>query len=168
MVRELREVLDAQRALANAIQLKTGKIIPWVFFYTDGKFVGNRVGDFRKAWGVACMKAGLPVTAVYKRDKQGQVVVHTLGPKKGQPVIEKVKADSVFHDFRRTAVRNLERSGIPRKVAMQLTGHKTESVYQRYDIVSESDLLIAAEWLDGHGLGKETAFSASRPTSATS
>ena len=52
----------------------------------------------------------------------------------------------------RTAVRNLERSGIPRKVAMQLTGHLTEGVYQRYDIVSESDLLIAADKLDRHGL----------------
>ena len=153
MVRELREVLEAQRVSADVIQRETGRIIPWVFFYKDGNRTGKRVGDFRKTWGVACMKAGLPVTVVYKRDKHGEIVIHKRRPKKGQPVIEKVKADSVLHDFRRTAVRNLERSGIPRKVAMQLTGHKTESVYQRYDIVSESDLLIAAERLDGHGLG---------------
>jgi integrase len=46
----------------------------------------------------------------------------------------------ILHDFRRTAVRNLERSGMPRSVAMELVGHRTASVYQRYDIVSEKDL----------------------------
>ena len=37
-------------------------------------------------------------------------------------------------------MRNLERAGVPRSVAMKLTGHKTESVYRRYATVSESDL----------------------------
>ena len=44
----------------------------------------------------------------------------------------------LLHEFRRTAVRNLERAGVSRSVAMKMTGHKTVAVYRRYAIVSES------------------------------
>jgi integrase len=53
------------------------------------------------------------------------------------------------HDFRRTAVRDLERAGVPRSVAMRMVGHKTEAVYRRYAIVAEADLHEAARRLDG-------------------
>jgi hypothetical protein len=42
----------------------------------------------------------------------------------------------------------MERAGIPRKIAMSISGHRTESIYLRYDIVSQKDLAIAREKLE--------------------
>ncbi|HYK83173.1 MAG TPA: hypothetical protein VEU55_08530 [Gemmatimonadales bacterium] len=80
---------------------------------------GQLIKDCFAAWASACDRAA--------RDAKGAIVhPHLVG--------------RLFHDFRRTAVRNMDRAGVPRSVAMQLTGHKTENVYRRYAIVASQDL----------------------------
>ena len=128
-----------------------------MFTRSDGK----PVRDFRDAWANACCGAGL-----------GQL----LCPKCAGPVDRENKCAPcnrewnptqlkyrglIFHDLRRTAVRNMTRRGIPERVAMQISGHKTRSIFDRYRIVSERDLRDAAYRMEqptpefGHDFGRD-------------
>jgi integrase len=83
------------------------------------------------------------------------------GPKRAKPITTFGKSwklackdagcpGRIVHDMRRTAVRNLVRSGVPQSVAMEMTGHKTDSVFRRYGIARTSDLRAASRQLHAY------------------
>lgn len=60
----------------------------------------------------------------------------------------------LLHDFRRTAARNLIRAGVTEPVAMRITGHKTASVFRRYNITTDDDVREGLGSLAGKEKGK--------------
>lgn len=56
----------------------------------------------------------------------------------------------IFHDFRRTGVRNMIRAGVPREIAMAISGHVTDAMFRRYNIVSDADVRAAAAKIDAY------------------
>jgi integrase len=98
---------------------------------------GVRLESLKHSWRKACERVGL-----------------------GGMVEDPVSKDRTWngpipHDFRRTAVRNMVRAGIPEKVAMAISGHKTRSVFDRYNIVNETDLARAAQSLSDYFEGEK-------------
>jgi integrase len=123
LVSELFHVLSIQRETRDQGWPKC----PWVFFR-----YGKRIKDFRGAWEEASKRAAT-------REKSP---VPSLWAGK--------KPTKLFHDLRRTGARNLVRAGVPERVVMQIGGWKTRSVFDRYNIVSERDLVEAAGKLERH------------------
>jgi integrase len=83
------------------------------------------IADFRKAWASACIAAGLYHV---ERDADGS---------------ERKVHERLFHDLRRTAVRNMVRAGVDPAVAMKISGHRTRAVFDRYNIIDERDISAA-------------------------
>jgi integrase len=89
---------------------------------------GEPVGDFRKPWAAACIAAGLYRVVGVKPDGT-----------------EVRKPTRIFHDLRRSGVRNMIRAGVHERTAMAVSGHRTRAIFDRYNIVSEADLRTAMQ-----------------------
>jgi integrase len=106
---------------------------------------GRPVRDFRRAWRAACVAAGVGRMICKSCDK-------TVSGEKCETCGARGKAlrysGLIFHDARRTAARNLRRAGVSEGVIMRIGGWRTRSVFERYNIVSQDDIVDALEKLE--------------------
>ena len=116
---------------------------------TDALFTrenGTAVTDFRGAWHRLCIESGVGHMECADCNEIVTESECKCGRKKRRLRYRGLKV----HDLRRTAVRNLVRAGVTEKVAMTITGHKSRSVFDRYNITDDRDISNAMLKLEEH------------------
>jgi integrase len=114
------DLLKRQRDKTTELEREQGRMIRHVFHRK-----GKPIIAYDDSWHAACRRAAV--------EKRGNLEV----------VVRPQLIGRIVHDFRRTAVRNLVRAGVSERVAMDITGHKTRAVFDRYNITSAADKTAA-------------------------
>jgi Phage integrase family len=141
---ELVEMLRAQDEQVQLLEMDLGHKVPHLFPYLSGEHKGHRIQDFRKAWQTACLNAMLEELEGEARAQRESELKAAVAREEKPGLLKMLR-----HDFRRTGVRNMVNRGVPERVAMTVTGHKTRNVFDRYHIASPADLQEAARKLTG-------------------
>lgn len=135
----LAQLIERRRA-DRQVETKASVLLAAHVFH----LAGQPVGDFRKAWATACVAARL---GQFKCERCSRSIsTRWCEACKCEPRYE----GRIFHDLRRTSVRNMVNAGVAERVAMKITGHKTRSMFDRYHIVSDDDLREAMDRTDSY------------------
>jgi hypothetical protein len=118
MIPSLRAILDEQRRRTDELERATGQVVPWVFW---------------RAGGSGVLMAGSPIRSYHRAWSQA---------------CAKAGVKNIPHDMRRTAVVHLDRQGVSRTVGKQITGHKTDRIYEQYGVPEAENMLRAGAALE--------------------
>jgi len=135
--------------------------LEWRDVDLQGRVIRLRIENSKNKEGRVLPLTGRLWEVFEERSKQRRLDCPYIFHRKGQRIGDFRKAWNtackenmlvgiIVHDLRRCAARNLSRAGVPESVAMEITGHKTRSMYRRYRIVDERDLREATERLQNH------------------